>query len=113
MRLTRRCGWRGATVLPPRGSLSDVADHAALMHVARQRVLAAPRTLARPKVLDLKIKSDCVRFGICFRKRLKIIKKIRRVPPRRHIIHGASYRGHGVTAPIPPRDVPSKVLVAG
>jgi hypothetical protein len=33
-------------------SLSDVADRAAPMYVARQRVLAVPRTLARPKVLD-------------------------------------------------------------
>ena len=33
-----------------------MADHAAPMHVARQRVLAAPRTLAQQKILDLKIK---------------------------------------------------------
>ena len=37
-------------------SLSDVADRAAPMHVAWQRVLAAPRTLAQQKILDLKIK---------------------------------------------------------
>jgi hypothetical protein len=39
-------------------SLSDVADRATPMHVARQRVLAAPQTLAWPKVLDLKIKKS-------------------------------------------------------
>jgi hypothetical protein len=41
------------------------------MHVARQRVFATPQTLARPKVLDLKIKSNSVRFGICFEKKVK------------------------------------------
>jgi hypothetical protein len=35
-------------------SLSWACD--VTVHVARQRVLAAPQTLARPKVLDLKIK---------------------------------------------------------
>jgi hypothetical protein len=36
-------------------SLSDVADHVTLMHVAWQRVLATSRTLAQQKVLDLKL----------------------------------------------------------
>ena len=33
-------------------SLSDVADHAAPMHVAWQRVLAVTRTLTRPDALE-------------------------------------------------------------
>jgi len=37
-----------------------MADRAALMHVARQRVLAAPHILAWAKVLDLKIKKTTV-----------------------------------------------------
>jgi hypothetical protein len=48
-------------------SLSDVTDCAAPMHMARQRVLAAPRTLARPKVLDLKIKKH-VELKFVFKK---------------------------------------------
>jgi hypothetical protein len=39
-------------------SLSNVADRAAPMHMARQHILAAPWILARPKVLDLKIKKQ-------------------------------------------------------
>jgi hypothetical protein len=39
-------------------SLSDVANRAVPMHVARQRVLTALRTLTRQKMLDLKIKKQ-------------------------------------------------------
>jgi len=37
-----------------------MANRAAPMHVARQRVLATPHTLAWAKVLDLKIKKTTV-----------------------------------------------------
>ena len=56
----------GAARISTWKSLSDVADHAAPMHVARQRVLATPRTLRAVKSVRFENKkSNGVRFGIC------------------------------------------------
>jgi hypothetical protein len=52
----------------------NVADFAAPMHMARQRYLVVPASLARPKGLDLKIFLGEIIFKILNKKGLKYKK---------------------------------------